>query len=112
MNTITVNRAVMRKHIETLSSLFNEVAGEEPIATEVTEVIKWMESLMGRAEDDEPTYALLTLGDDWQVQVWGPFNLEDAKSCHAQQDPEIYCKSVVRHMTMPDKNEYDPNLRR
>ena len=110
MNTITVNRAVMRKHIETLQSLHDDNRGS--MYVQVTEVIDWMESLMGRAEDDEPTYALLTLGDDWQVQVWGPFSLDDAKACHAQQDPEIYCKSVVRHMTMPDKNEYDPNLRR
>ena len=108
MNTVTVNRAVMRKHIETLTNLYVEGEGR---SNQVQEVIQWLESLMGRSKDDEQCYVLLTQGDDWQVQVMGPFNLEDAKSCHSQQDPDVYCRSVVRPVHMPTKDVYDPNLR-
>ncbi len=108
MNTITVNRAVMRKHIETLQNLYVEGEGR---SNQVQEVIQWMEGLMGRAEDDELIYVLLDGEEPWNIRAWGPFNLEDAKSCHYQQDPEVYARMSLAPLTMPDKNEYDPNLR-
>jgi len=60
----------------------------------------------------EEEYVLIDVLDRFSITVWGPFTLEGAKSCHNQQDPEVYSRMVLCKLEYPSTDEFDPDLRR